>query len=347
MPVTTIDPASDPSWAALLGAHSSGLFHAPPWLAALRDAYGFAASAYLLTRATGEPEAGVAFCEVADLFGRRILSLPFSDAGDPLVGSHAAWDLLFARLAAAGIPVRLRFLDNAIVAADPRLARTKTARWQTLRIASSDEMQWSELAGATRRSIRKAQRAGVEIRSLGGAEGVAAFRRLHVDLRKRKYRLLAQPLAFFEALRRRFEAVDGWFPLGAYVGPQLVAGALFLRWRDTLYYKFNASDLDRLAVRPNSLLVWAGAALARQLRCGRLDLGPSDDDQPGLIRFKRDFGAAEREVVALDYVPPGWRSDGAGELRRLLGEVTGRLTAPAMSDDIADQAGTLLYRFFA
>jgi hypothetical protein len=27
-----------------------------------------------------------------------------------------------------------------------------------------------------------------------------------------------------------------------------------------------------------------------------LDLGPSDDNQPGLIRFKREFGAAEREL---------------------------------------------------
>src|SRR5262245_36492374 len=115
MPLVTIDPANDPAWAALLAAHPSGLFHAPPWLAALRDAHGLVASAYVVTKATGEPEAGVAFCEVADPLGRRILSLPFSDAGDPLVGSSAAWDQLFARLVEAGVPVQLRCLDNAIV----------------------------------------------------------------------------------------------------------------------------------------------------------------------------------------------------------------------------------------
>jgi CelD/BcsL family acetyltransferase involved in cellulose biosynthesis len=345
MPLATIDPVADPAWASLLHRHPAGLFHSPPWLAALREAYGFAASAYLVETPAGAPAAGLAFCDVTDVLGRRIRSLPFSDACDPLVASVAAWDLLFERLAAHGVPVRLRCLDNAIVLADRRLTVAKRSRWHTLPLAAP-EAQWSGLAGATRRSIRKAEGSGVAVRPLGGADGVAAFRRLHVALRKRKYRLLAQPLAFFEALRRQFEKTDGWFPLGAYLGSRLVAGALFLRWGDTLYYKFNASDLDALAVRPNSILVWAGVALARSLGCSRLDLGPSDDDQAGLIRFKRNFGAAERELVVLDHVPPGWR-DEAGELRRRLGDLTRLLTAAELSDDIAGEAGNFLYRFFA
>ena len=347
MRIATVDPAVDPAWAALLARHGTSLFHSPPWLGALRDAYGFTASAAIVEGRAGEPLAGIAYCDVDDLLGRRILSLPFSDACDPLVESAPAWNQLFRSLAAHGVPVRLRCLDNPLVRADRRLTVAKRARWHTLPVAASDAAQWPALAGSTRRAIRKAERSGVVIRPLAGTEGLREFHGLHVALRKRKYRLLAQPPAFFEALRRQFKAADGWFPLGARLGPRLIGAALFLRWGDTLYYKFNASALDALAVRPNSLLVWAGVALARSLGCSRLDLGPSDDDQPGLIRFKRNFGAAERELCVLDYLPPGWRDDRAGELRQLLGRLTTLLTAAEMSDDIAGEAGTLLYRYFA
>ena len=124
------------------------------------------------------------------------------------------------------------------------------------------------------------------MRPLDGMDDLAEFHRLHVALRKRKYRLLAQPFAFFEAIKHRFQEVDGWFPLGAFVDDRLVAASLYLRWGDTLYYKFNASCTRSLELRANNLLVWAGILLAQSLGCSELDLGPSDDDQPGLIRFQ-------------------------------------------------------------
>ena len=48
MRLATVDPAVDPAWAELLGRHGAGLFHAPPWLAALRQAYGLEVSAAIV-----------------------------------------------------------------------------------------------------------------------------------------------------------------------------------------------------------------------------------------------------------------------------------------------------------
>jgi CelD/BcsL family acetyltransferase involved in cellulose biosynthesis len=345
--IVIADPCRDPRWTALLARHAGGLFQSPPWLAALAEAYGFRPQACLVETAAGAAAAGVAYCELDDVLGRRILSLPFSDASDPLVDTIPSWDRLLGHLVAQGVPVRLRCLDNPLVRADPRLAVTRRARWHTLAVAATPEAQWSALAGATRRAIRKAEREGIEIRPLEGEDGIAAFHRLHVGLRKRKYRLLAQPPSFLAALRRQFEPAQGWHLLGAYLGDRLIAGTLFLRWGDTLYYKFNASDLEALAARPNSLLAWAGAGLARTLGCSRLDLGPSDDDQPGLIRFKRDLGAAERELCVLDHIPPGWQDERARELRGLLGNLTTMLTRAEVPDEVAGAAGAMLYRYFA
>jgi len=346
-PAVEIDPAVDPAWRALMELHPSGLFHAPPWLGVLADTYGFAPRALLLRDGGGAPAAAVAFCVVDDMLGRRIVSLPFTDACDPLAGTQAEWSCLAEALRARGLPVRLRCLDDRLAAADPGTRVAKRARWHSLAVAASEAAQWAALDEAPRRAVRKAARAGVVVRPLPGGEGVAGLHRLHVALRKRKYRLLAQPIEFFEALRQRFSAVDGWFPLGAFHDGRLIAATLFLRWRDTLYYKFNASAAEELETRPNNALLWSGLALARSLGCARLDLGPSDDDQPGLIRFKRGFGAEERELLHLDLAVPGAVPDAAAEARRLLGDLTVLLTAPEVPDAVAAAAGRRLYRYFA
>ena len=345
--VVAVDPVTDPRWATLIGRAPGGVFHSPPWLGALADAYRLAPRAYVVTDTDGAPRGGLPFCEVADALGPRLVALPFSDAGDPLVDSSEAWRAVFSRLEAHGVPIRLRCLDAHIAMADERLAVAKRARWHTLALAPGPDTLRAGFAAPTRRAIRKAERGGVTIRPLEGLAGLAEFHRLHVALRKRKYRLLAQPPAFFAALERRFSAVGGWWPLGAFVGDRLVAATIYLRWGDTLYYKFNASDLDALDARPNDLLVWAGITLAHGLGCRALDLGPSDDDQPGLIRFKRGFGAAERELRFLSHDPAGWRDERAAETRRLIGHLTSLLTAPDVPDAVTARAGALLYRLFA
>jgi CelD/BcsL family acetyltransferase involved in cellulose biosynthesis len=146
-------------------------------------------------------------------------------------------------------------------------------------------------------------------------------------------------------MRTRFVAVGGWHPLAAVRDGEVVAATVYLRHGDTLYYKFNASDPAALDCRPNDLLLWAGIDLASRLRCTLLDLGASDDDQPGLIRFKRGFGAHEREIRRLVSGPPlpathePWRA--------LLSEVTERITAPSVPDELVEVAGDVCYRYFA
>lgn len=341
----TVDPAEDQRWTALLDSPRAGLFHSPPWFRALADTYGLAIRARIATDAAAAPVGGFAYAELDDALGARVTSLPFTDACNPLAESRDTWLALVDLFLAGDRPVQLRCLDQPLADADARLAVSKRARWHTLTFEPGREVE-AGFHDATRRAIRKAERMGVVIRRLEASE-IPAFHSMHVRLRKEKYRLLAQPLTFFEALARRFGEVDGWFPLGAFAGDRLIAATVYLRWRDVLYYKFNTSALDTLEFRPNDLLVKAGIDLARSLGCRALDLGPSDDDQPGLIRFKHQFGAAERELRFLRYVPAGWRDPRADAVRALLGNLTRVLTAPEVPDALTGDAGRVLYPWFA
>ncbi len=274
------------------------------------------------------------------------MALPFTDACDPLVRSRDGWDAIARHLGEGTAPVNLRFLNFSPSAASG-LGVVKRARWHRLDLSASIETLWAGIAPASRRAIRKAERSTVEIRPFAGDEDLQQFHALHVGLRKRKYRLLAQPLAFFQAIGRRFSAGGNWYPLGAFLDGRLIAGVIFLRWGDTLYYKFNASSEAGLDLRPNNLLIWNGIGLAHSLGCRWLDLGPSDDDQPGLIRFKRDFGAAESEVSHLRLTPTNAIEQDSRAVRSLLGEITALLTGADVPDEVSAEGGAMLYRFFA
>ncbi|MEO8667552.1 MAG: GNAT family N-acetyltransferase [Bauldia sp.] len=346
MSIAIVDPVVDPGWAALVAERRAGLFHAPAWLGAVRDAYDLPIRAAVLSDAAGRPSAGIAFARLEAPPAPRLLAAPFCDACDPLFTDHAEWSELLSLLESDGIPVHLRCLD-AEIPDEQRFTVVKRARWHRIALADTSEARWNALDSSVRRAVAKARRAGLAIQPLEPGAGLVAFHRLHVALRKAKYRLLAQPLAFFEAIARRFQAAGKWHALGASKGDRLVAGTVYLRWGDVLYYKFNASSLTDLDERPNDLLLWEGMELASALGCSHLDLGPSDDDQPGLIRFKRQFGATERELRFLRRDPPGWDERPGIATRQLLGDITDLLTRPEVPDDIAMEAGRRLYRYFA
>ncbi len=348
MRIISVDPLSDPRWASLSRLASANVFHSPAWIAALRDCYGFNPRAHLVVDSAGVAQGGIAFCEIDDELGGRLVSLPFSDSCDPLLPNPAAWPLLRQRLGEHRLPVTLRVLEASFLEDDSAFEVAKRARWHTLDVTRPLDAIRSRFTDTTRRAIAKAERMDLAVRPLVGEAGLACFVRLHVRLRKGKYRLLAQPHAFFSAIASRFEEIGGWYPLGVWHGDELLAATIYLRWGDTLFYKFNASERgDGLSLRPNNLLVWAGIALATQLGLKAVDLGPSDDDQSGLIRFKRGFGAAERELRFLTWRPSGVQPQRGAELRAVLGEMTRLFTAPAIADDISEAAGATLYRLFA
>jgi CelD/BcsL family acetyltransferase involved in cellulose biosynthesis len=344
--VRCVEPAFDPAWTGLLASSAAGLFHSPPWLRALADTYGLSIRAWIATDGAETPVGGVAFCELDDLVGHRVVCLPFSDCADPLFASPAVWQALLARLQSAGAPVQLRCLFEDRVQPVEGLAITNRAPWHRISVTDPEDELWRRIAPAARRSIRRAERAGVEIRALHGDADREAFHRLHVALRKRKYRLLAQPPSFLDALEHRFEVGRGWHALAAELDGRMIAGTVYLRWRDVLYYKFNASETDALAARPNHLLVWEGMRLAKRLGCTALDLGPSRSEQPGLVRFKRSFGADELGLRFLSWTPPDWRQATPPVLRALADYVR-VLTSPDLPDEVTARAGAALYRYLA
>lgn len=344
--VVRVDTRSSPLWASLVARRPSDVFHAPAWHQVLHDTYGFEARGRVLVDDHGVPTAGWAACRIEDLRGARLVGLPFSDYADPLIDDAAQWAALAADVE-PDAPVRARWLRAAAVAADPDFVATGRARWHAVDLERGEAALWAHVDPGSRRAIRKAEAAGVAVRTTADARDVRAFFELHLAVRKRKYGLLAQPYRFFEAIRDRFLAVGQGALLLAEVGGAPVAGVLLLRWGDRLYYKFNASRADDLAVRPNDLLMWHAIRHGLAQGCTVLDLGLSDWDQEGLVRYKRKYATREGRIDFVERpprTPPAPTAPGAAAL---LPALTVLFTASEATDALTERAGDLLYRYFA
>lgn len=344
--VLNVDPRTDPLWGELVEQHRSDAFHAPGWVRVLTDTYGFDARALVLLDDSGAPAAGIAYCEIDDVMGPRIVSLPFSDFCDPLVSAPDQWGRLAGKLLDKGLPVAVRCLHNRIPIEDGRLALVKQAKWHGLDLRPGLDALWEGLHESSRRAIRKSQHSGVAVRVAQGEEGLRAFFEMHLRVRKYKYRLLAQPYLFFQNIWRRFvEAHSGLLMLAEHQG-KTVGGILFLEWKDGLYYKFNASCAEDLPFRPNDLLLWEGIQYGKAQGFTRLDLGLSDWDQEGLIRYKRKYATEEKTISFLRHEPVGVLNPQAQRIRQLMPQLTDLFTDVSVPDRVTEQAGEALYRFF-
>jgi CelD/BcsL family acetyltransferase involved in cellulose biosynthesis len=339
-----VDPRIDVRWRALAGGPGGSLFTSPPWIKAISDTYGFTPSASILVDGAGTPRAGVTWMDVDDIRGRRRLALPFCDRADPIAPDRASWEVVSTDLFAGSPPVSLRCLDSSPAAADPRWTTIGEAAWHATALSRPLAETHASLRPHTRRNIATAERAGVKVRLSADWEAVQEYHRLHVDLRKRKYRLLAQPLEFFRHIWEAFAPNDAIRTALAIVDGRPVASALYLVWQDTVYYKFGASEEKFLPLRPNDAIHWHVIGWAHERGLRTLDWGLSDLDQPGLCRYKRGWASIEQRIRRLSAggPPRGSRAD----TDKMLATVTDLLTAPSVPHEISERAGAALYRFF-
>lgn len=340
--VVDVDPCRDERWHALAAGGEGSVFTSPPWLRALAATYGLVPRGRVLLADDGTPRAGWVSTRVDDLRGARVVSMPFSDWADP-IGVDAdpvTWALLSAGVLDGAVPVRLRCRDAAAPRADPRLEHGAEVAWHATTLHDGRAADPLAASSSLRRNLARSRELGVRVAAETGPEAVATYHRLHVERRRHRYRLLAQPIELLERLCDEF-GPDGCVVLVARCDGDAVAGGVFLVWDGVLYYKFGASAADRLALRPNDALFAAAVAWAADRGLRRVDWGCSDLDQPGLIAFKRKWADLEGRISTLGRGAPS-----APEADALLRELTALLTDPSVPAEVTTRGGALLYRYF-
>jgi CelD/BcsL family acetyltransferase involved in cellulose biosynthesis len=329
--------ASDERWVSFCSRRSDvTLFQSPEWSAIIRETYDFSLRVLLATE-NGTVVGGLPFAHIEDFRGPRRVALAFADNLEPLPTN--LWPEFERHLTADSLPWTIRTLCEP---SDASSSRKVVAQHHAVHLAATFSEAETAFNIKHKQKWRQAVRAGVTHRVDTSLEGLRLFYELHTETRKFKHGLMPQPLAFFEAIHRRFFPDNGFLLIAEHEGAP-IAVMFFLAYGSTLYYKFSASSLSSLAVRPNNLLITKAIEIAIERGYKKLDLGISDTE--GLIGFKERIGGRASDVYSAVYNPRE-KTSAVAEVERAFGEITKVLTAHDVPSAYAKRGGEILYRFF-
>ena len=317
------------------------------WLNVIQSVYGYRVTRLEARGADGTLQGYLPVCALwSPLTGRRVVSLPFSDACPLLSADADAANQLLDQALELGRLHRARYVElrtgpsEILAERGDFVASDVYVRWR-LALAAGEDAVWSNLPKPVQRQVRKSRKMGVTIRFASERADMSLYHRLHVGTRTGKHGMPAQPVKFFQALWDYFHSDGSMQVVFAEYEGAAIAGMVLFTSGDTVRYAYGASAEPFLHLAPNNLLMWESIAWAAGKGYQFFDMGRTARDNHGLMEFKRKWGATA-DPLPYFYSPrvAGLASTSEGSRKYQL------LTAcwKRLPPEIASTLGGMLYK---
>ena len=336
-----IDPLSDPRWEPFIeGNESACAFHSSGWLRALAKTYGYEPLAVTSSPAASELSDAVLLCRVESwATGRRLVSLPFTDHCQVLANDDTNVPELAKHVAEFAAREKYRFCELRPLApvrfGDQHRSGVYAIHWLDLRPSIESIFRGFD-KDSIQRKLRRAEREGLQYEEGSSAEMIDKFYRLLLRTRRR-HQLPPQPIEWFRNLA---ESMRGSIQFRlALKEEEPIAAIVTLTDRNTIIYKYGGSDERYHATGSMPFLFWRAIQEAKATGRVAMDFGRSDLDNPGLIRFKDEWGTSRAELTYYRFPAPKGAGTRAGLAERAATAVFSRIP-----DRVLAAAGRLMYR---
>ena len=299
------NPLQDPRWSEFSEAHSKAcVFHTMGWLKTLHATYGYEPVVFTTSAPGATLTNGILFCEVKSwITGKRLVSLPFTDHCEPLCEDpgdmHSILECVAQESKRNGSgyveirPLSGDYSDKAGLCVDQEY------RIHLLDLRPEPNSIFAAFdKSSVQRRLRHAEKEALTYEEGTSTELLEKFYKLLIRTRRR-HSVPPQPIAWF---RNMLAMCEGKAKI--YVASHCnvaVASILTLSHNGTVIYKYGCSDERYHKYAGTVSLFWRAIRDAKESGAHTFDMGRSETDNPGLIRFKSNFGA---ENLALSY----WRS---------------------------------------
>jgi hypothetical protein len=343
-----IDPLSDPRWDEFLSkSPNASPFHTRAWLQAVHLSYGYDVLAFTTSHSGEELQNALPLCCVKSwLTGSRLVSVPFADHCEPLLGGRTDLQSFLIE-----VEQELRQKKMEYVELRPLLSTqistalfvsTKDYCFHQLDLMPNLNLVFGRLhEDSTRRRIRCAQKEGL-IYQEGQSEFLLGhFYRLFV-LTCRRHGLPPQPQKWF---RNLVECFGGALKIRvAFQGSRSVASILTLQYKNTLTYKYGCSDAQYDSLGGIQLLFWRSICEAKEQGLQTFDLGRSDSADTALITFKDRWGAARSTLTYSRYFAPRYADTSFGQYNSAWKFRAAKRVFTHMPNVILSATGRMLYK---
>jgi len=300
-----LDPLLDHRWDDLVACHPrASVFHATGWLRTLANTYDYRPIVLTSTPAHQRLSDGVVFCEIRSwITGSRLVSLPFSDHAEPLLGESGGRGELEQWVQAACSLHNWNYVELRPIfprsEAGSRLTVSQSFWMHSLNLSPSIEKLFSNLhKSCVQRRIGHAEHQHLKYERGASEELIRAFYGLLI-ITRRRLRLLPQPHAWFTNL---IAAMSPNVEIRLVRKNDVPIAAIFtLRHRDTVVYKYGCSDhrFHHLGAMP--LLFWKLIEETKSEGAAQIDFGRTETNNSGLTEFKDRLGTTRTMINYLRY----------------------------------------------
>lgn len=343
MPLFTLNPLVDHRWEELVEIHpDASVFHHTGWIGALSDTYGYCPFV-LTTCSPGSPlSEGIPFCELRSwITGKRAVSLPFSDHTEPLLLPDSHLDEYLDWMQKELLHKNWKYIElrpRQFVETPQRNFAMKDKFW--LHIVDLNpplsELFHNLHKNSIQRRIRKAEREQLKYERGCSEDLVDKFFRLQV-ITRRRHRLPPQPRAWFINLAKR---MAGRMEIRVARKDRLpIAAIITLHHRNKVVYKYGCSDDKFHNFGAMPFLFWKLIEESKADGFTELDLGRTEIENSGLMRFKEELGATRWPLLYWRYPES---THGANEIQRYF-PLAGRLFA-ILPGQVSCIIGRALYK---
>jgi len=314
--IFTFDPSQDLRWAQFLERRAdASVFHTHGWIEALRRTYGYEPVVYTSTPPGRDLSDGLLFCRVHTwLSQRRLISVPFSDHAACLMEDGDAVRGLFSSLEDEVAARDCRYIEirptGPLANLLPEIRETAQFIWHRLSLEKSPSALYSSFdKDCVQRKIRRAEREHLTYAEGHSEELLGQFYQLLL-LTHRRHGVPPQPIAWF---RNLIACLGSDIKIRvAYKDGIAVASIVTLTYKRSMVYKYGCSDARYHRLGGVPFLMWRAIQDAKNLSLEEFDLGRSDLDNLGLVRFKDEWDAQRSTLTYWGFPrrvrpdPDGW-----------------------------------------
>jgi hypothetical protein len=339
-----IDPLNDVRWSRFVGQHAAACaFHGEGWLRALWLTYSYKPFAVTSSPPGRELTDALPLCRVESwVTGRRLVALPFTDHCQLLVGSDTSTRAAIDFLAELSRRERYKYIEIRPVGplGDGGINQENRSAVYCI--------HWLDLAppldaifnrfqkDSIQRKIRRAEREELRYEDGRSLEIIKKFYGLLLRTRRR-HQLPPQPLAWFQNLAKTMgESIK--FRLAS-KDDLPIAAIVTLTHRNSIIYKYGCSDERYHSTGSMPFLFWRMIQDAKNASIPLVDFGRSDLDNPGLVRFKDQWGTRRTELTYYRFPAPSPARGSFGFVGRGAKTVFARLPNRVLA-----AAGKMIYR---